>query len=215
VTRRCVVIGAGGHAKVVIDTLIAQGRFVPVAATDPSVKKARVLGVPVVGGDEMLPGLKRRGVKFFIVGIGGVPDCRPRALVFESTLRAGWLPVPAVVHPSAVIAAGVVLGPGTLVAAQAVIQPDAAVGANVIVNTAAVVEHDCVVGDHVHVAPGARVSGGVRIGAAAFIGAGAVVREGVSIGARAVIGAGAVVLEDVAAGRTAVGVPARILRRKP
>jgi len=210
--RQCVVVGGGGHAKVVIEVLRAQRACVPVAVTDPRPRGRDVLGVRIVGSDDAWPTLLKNGVKRFILGIGSVGDNRPRATLFKRAVAAGLEPVTAC-HPSAVVSESARLGAGTLVAPQAAVNPEAAIGANCIINTAAVVEHDCIVGDHVHVCPGARLSGGVHVGEGAFIGAGAVIREGVRIGAWSVVGAGAVVLGNVAAKQRVAGVPARSIKR--
>jgi UDP-perosamine 4-acetyltransferase len=207
---KCIVIGGGGHAKVVIEALRSQGRYLPVAVTEKRSSSGSVLGVPVIGGDEILVDLKRKGVSRFIVGVGGVPDNRPRTRLFAYGIEVGLKAV-TVVHPSSIIAKSSPCGDGTVVLALAVVGPDAQIGRNCIVNTASIVEHDCRLSDHVHLCPGAQLSGGAEIGEGAFIGAGAVVKEGIRIGAWAVVGAGAVVLRDVSEGDRVGGVPARSL----
>lgn len=205
--KRCVVLGGGGHAKVVIEAMAGGREFAPAAVTDPR-RKGKVLGVPIAGGDDRLPALKRRGIGCFIVGVGGAADNRVRAAVYARGLEAGLRPA-LVIHTSAVVARSAELGPGTVVLPRGVVNPEAKLGKNVIVNTAAVVEHDAQVGDHAHVAPGAVVCGGAVLAEGVFVGAGAVVREGVRIGAWAVVAAGAVVVGDVRAGARVMGVPAR------
>jgi UDP-perosamine 4-acetyltransferase len=209
----CVILGGGGHAKMVLDALRGEGKYRPVGVTDPKAVAGDALGIPVLGDDRVLPELKKRGIRRFVVGVGGVADNRVRAGVYRTGCAAGLRPV-AAVHPSALIAAGAKVGPGTVVLPRAVVNPGGEVGANVIVNTAAVVEHDARIADHAHVAPGAILCGGVEVGEGAFIGAGAVVRQGVRIGAWAVVGAGSVVLKDVPAGGRVAGVPARPLKGK-
>lgn len=211
--RACVILGGGGHAHVVVDAVRREGRFRPAAVTDPRRGGEKILRVPVVGGDEVLPGLRRRGIRHFVVGLAGVPDNRPRARLFQRAVGTGLAPL-TVVHPAAAVGEGAELGPGTVVLAQAAVNPRARLGRNVIVNTGAVVEHDARIADHVHVCPGAVLAGSVEVGEGAFVGAGAVVRQGVRIGAWAVVGAGAVVLKDVAEGAVVAGVPARPIRGK-
>jgi UDP-perosamine 4-acetyltransferase len=212
-SRTCVVLGGGGHAKGVVDILLREGKVRPVAVTDSRRKKGGVLGVPIVGDDGALPGLRKKGTRAFIVGVAGVPDNRPRAAVFRKGVVAGLTPVTAI-HPSASVARSASLGPGTVVMAQAAINPDSVIGDNVIVNTRAVVEHDVRIADHAHVCPGAVLCGGVVVGEGAFVGAGAVVIQGVRIGAWAVVGAGATVIRDVPDGGCVVGVPARSMGKK-
>ncbi|HUE85070.1 MAG TPA: acetyltransferase [Vicinamibacterales bacterium] len=203
-----VVLGAGGHARVVIDILMRAGLYELRGLLDPCPRVATVDGVPVLGGDDLLPVLRERGVTLAIVGVGSTAGGTEREAIFANARAAGFDFVNAV-HPSATVAQTVVLGCGVAVMAGAVINPGATIGDNVIVNTGAVVEHDCKIGAHAQVAPRAVLCGGVRVGEGAHVGAGATVRQGVTIGAGATVGAGAVVLGDVAAGALVFGVPAR------
>lgn len=203
----CAVFGGGGHARVLIDALLASGAGRPVAVLDPGLRAAEVLGVPVLGGDDApLP----RGTTHFVVGLGSARDNGPRRRLYEKALARGLEPL-TVVHPAAAVSRFAALGPGCAVFARAVVNAGATLGVNVIVNTGAIVEHDCSVGDHAHIATGACLAGAVTVGAGAHVGVGACARQGARIGAGAVIGAGAAVVKDVPAGATAVGVPARPL----
>jgi UDP-perosamine 4-acetyltransferase len=206
---RVVGIGAGGHAKVVIDILRLMGGYeiVGLLDADKALWGTEVLGVRVLGDDSLLPQLHKQGVNDAFVGVGTVGDTQPRIRLYETARRHGFQIVRAV-HPRAVVAPSAEIGHGPTIMAGAVINPDARIGDNVIINTRAVVEHDCIIGDHVHIATGAVLSGTVIVGQGAHVGAGASVRQGITIGERAVIGAGAVVVRNVPAGATVVGVPA-------
>ncbi len=203
------VVGAGGHARVVLYILEASGHE-PAAVVGQLPDPGDTFGkVPVIASDdEALAQAKEAGLAF-IVAIG---DNHKRRSLYERFCSEG-VPASCAVHPTAVVASGAEYGAGTVVGAMAVIAPDARVGANAVINTGAIIEHDCVVGDHVHVAPGVRMGGRVSIGDEALIGMGAVLLPGVQVGAEAVVGAGAVVLSDVSAGSTVVGVPAKPLER--
>jgi sugar O-acyltransferase (sialic acid O-acetyltransferase NeuD family) len=206
----CVVLGGGGHCRVVLDSLQRLDGVVAYAVVDAN--KAlwgrEVQGVLVRGGDDQLPILRGEGATHFVVGVGGGGEKAPHVTLYELGLQAGYLPQ-TVIHPDAVCSAWAIIGKGTVVFPSAVVNAGATLGENVIVNTGSIVEHDCVIGDHVHVATGARICGAVKIGRGAFIGAGAVVRQGISIGAGAVVGAGSVVVHDVMPNAEVKGVPAR------
>lgn len=187
------VLGAGGHAKVLIDALKLCG--------------IQIAGVAEPGDDEAL--LDKRTDSILLVnGVGGVGDTVPRRRVYEKFKQRGFR-FATVRHPAAIVADDVELGEGVQIMAGAVVQPGARIGDNTIVNTRAVVDHDCDIGNHCHIAPGATLSGMVTLGEGAHIGAGATVIQSVKIGAGAVIGAGAAVVRDVPAGVRAVGVPAK------
>jgi sugar O-acyltransferase (sialic acid O-acetyltransferase NeuD family) len=207
----CIVLGGGGHATVVIDALQLNGVALRgVLDPDVALHGTRILGVPVLGGDDLLDMLRRDGAAAFVLGVGSVERNPRRREIFERGLRAGLI-ASTVIHPTVAFSKWAPVGPGTVVLANAVINAGARVGANVIVNSGAIVEHGSSVGDHAHVASGARIAGNVRIGAETFIGAGATVKQGISIGGNAVVGAGTVVLRNVPAGATVVGVPGRIV----
>ena len=211
----CVVIGGGGHAKVVIDALLRSKSARPVAVLDPdrALWGKKILGVPVLGNDGQIPQLKKQGVTSFVIGVGSVGDSRLRKKLFEACLRKGLKPL-IVVHPSAVLSEHASVRGGAVVFARAVINAGATIGRNAIINTSAVVEHDCTVGDHAHVAPSACIAGSVRIGAGAHVGARSVLRQGISVGKDAVVGAGSVVLKSVLARTVVVGSPARLLCKR-
>jgi sugar O-acyltransferase (sialic acid O-acetyltransferase NeuD family) len=210
--RKLIVLGAGGHGKVVADvvSLMEGYEILGFLDADDRLWGREVAGLPVLGGDDRMRDLPPG--TWFVVGIGSVRNAVPRMAVFERASGQGLAPAQAI-HPSATVARSATIGPGCALMAGSVVNPGATLGANVIINTGAIVEHDCRVGDHTHVATGARMSGEVTIGRAAHVGAGATILQQVTIGDHAVVGAGAVVIRDVPAGATVVGVPARPIRK--
>jgi UDP-perosamine 4-acetyltransferase len=204
-----IVIGSGGHAKVVIDALLRSGRQV-IGRTDRDPRRGdeNVSGMPFLGGDEALAAHDPATVEL-ANGIGSTGDPARRVAVFETFRERGFHFV-SVVHPHAYVSPEATIGEGTQIMAGAVCQPGTTIGRNGIVNTGATVDHDCRIGDHVHIAPGATLLGGVTVGDASHVGAGATVIQGVRIGAGCLIRGGAVVIGDVTDRLTVGGVPARV-----
>ncbi len=201
------VLGAGGHAKVVLSTAFASGLFVDgLFDDDPQKQGIEILGIKVKG--TIADALKKGPAK----GVLAIGDNKTRRALAQRFQCQGWEWL-TLVHPKAYVHQSVRLGPGTVVFAGAVIQPDTLIGAHAIVNTAATIDHDCTVGDFVHIAPGVRLAGGVVIEEGAFVGIGSVVLPKVRIGAWSIVGAGAVVKEDLPPYVVAAGVPAKVLKK--
>jgi sugar O-acyltransferase (sialic acid O-acetyltransferase NeuD family) len=208
--NKVVGIGAGGHAKVVLDIVRLIDAYQVIGLLDPGCVGSFVGNVPVLGGDELLPRMRVDGIEFAFIGIGTVGDNNLRIKLFEKVQSAGFTFIKAI-HPSAILAANVKLGQGITIMAGVIINTDTRIGDNVIINTGAIMEHDCDIASHVHISPGAVLCGGVRVGRGAHVGAGATIRQGITIGAGAIVGAGAAVVKDVQSGVVVVGVPARPL----
>lgn len=206
---RVVLLGAGGHARVVAEALRLSGTepagyLAPETATVPFAP-----GLAHLGDDLALDGLDAAAT-LLVCAIGSVAGTSVRVAAWDRGRAAGF-DFAKIVHPNAVLSDGAGTGPGLQILAGAVVQTGARLGANVIVNTRAVIEHDAHVGDHCHVAPMACLCGGVRVGMRAHVGAGAIVLQGRAIGEGAVVGAGSVVTQDVPAGAVVAGNPARAL----
>lgn len=207
-----VLLGAGGHARVLIEALRRSGVAVSGFITDEiETCLGNMAGVPRLGSDAELMTRPPDGV-LLINGVGTVGDPRRRRAVFEKFHAAGFA-FSTVIHPSAVVAADTVIGEGAQIMAGAFVQPGVRIGTNAIINTGAIVDHDTVVGNHVHIAPGACLSGDVVVGASTHIGAGATVIQGIHIGPDALVAAGSVVVEDITEGAFVMGVPARAKQR--
>jgi UDP-perosamine 4-acetyltransferase len=199
-----VVIGAGGHAKVCVDTLRAAGHEVAYCIGTPT-DSPTCLDVRVVVGDHQIETLYAEGFRNAFVAIGAN---HIRAQLADDLLKTGYSLVRAV-HPSAIVAGSVSIGPGAIVMAGAVIQPATTIGPLAIINTAATIDHDCTIGGSAHIAPQCALAGNVAVGDLSFLGIGAKVIPGIRIGQGVTIGAGAAVISNIKDGVTAVGVPAR------
>ena len=211
---RVIGLGAGGHAKVVIEILQFIGGYELIGLLDPKeeLRGTDVAGIPVLGNDSFLPELYNQGVRWAFIGLGTVADTRPRRRLYEKAREQGFQIVRAI-HPQAVIAPSAEIGHGPTIMATAVVNAAAKLGDNVIVNTGAIIEHDCVIGNHVHIATGARLASTVHVGEGTHIGLGASIRQCVHIGRNAIVGAGAVVVENVPDNVLVVSMPAQVLKR--
>ena len=199
--RELVILGAGGHAKVVLATAMAAGwSCLSLYDDDASKQGQEILGVTISG---QLPSADLFPDCWAVIAFGG------NALRKQVAHRYPTLRWATVVHPSAVVHESVRLGFGTVVFAGCVIQPDTVIGSHCIINTSTSVDHDCQLGDFVHVAPGANLAGSVILGSEVFLGIGVSVIPGVRIGEATIVGAGACVVGNLASQITAIGVPAR------
>jgi sugar O-acyltransferase (sialic acid O-acetyltransferase NeuD family) len=204
-----IILGAGGHARVVADALLALGQRVRgFIDSDPARHGALLLGVPVLGGDDVLESVSPSQV-LLVNGIGSAGSMETRRRVYAAAKARGFS-FATVVHPAALVAPSARLSEGVQVLARAVVQPLAVVGENSIVNTGAIVEHDVIIGSHVHVSPGCVLAGEVRVGDRTHIGVGAVVIQQMIIGSGSFVAAGAVVVANVAESTRVIGVPARV-----
>jgi len=203
------IVGAGGHAKVVVDALLASGH--------------EVLGLyddnPALLGAEPIPGVKvlgdtkdlTRGMEIVKgVVILAVGENRVRCRLSQQLS----VPYGVACAPSAVLGRGVRIGKGSMILPSATVNIDTVIGEHVILNTSCSVDHDCSIGDFVHIAPGVHLGGGVVVGEGTFLGLGSSVIPGIRIGRWSVIGAGAVVTKDIPDNCTAVGVPTKIIKTR-
>lgn len=202
-SKRLIIIGASGHGKVVADIAINSG-YQDIAFLDDADEATECAGFPVVGKVSDAASLSDDADFIVAIGNAGV-----RKTIQNEISDA----VTTLVHPAAVIGAGVKIGKGSVVMAGAVINPYARIGEGCIVNTCASVDHDCVVGDYVHISVGAHLAGNVHVGSGTWVGIGATVSNNVAICPDCMIGAGAVVVRDITEPGTYVGIPAKKLEK--
>jgi UDP-perosamine 4-acetyltransferase len=211
-THPVILLGAGGHAKVLLDVLRLQRveTLGVVAPRKPSDAALEVL--PWLGDDDAIRNYAPADV-LLINAVGSIGDTTARRKLYERWRASGYEFL-SLRHPAGVISdLDCHFGMGVQIMAGAIVNPGARIGDDVIVNTRAVVEHDCDVGAHCHIASGALLCGGVRLGAGVHVGAGATIIQGVTVGAGSLIASGAVVTKSVDPLTLVAGVPARPKRQ--
>jgi UDP-perosamine 4-acetyltransferase len=203
-----ILLGAGGHAKVVIEILQANGETVDYCVSG-TLGPDTCAGVSVLEGDEHLPLLRQRGYCRAFVAIGSNAS---RQRMADVVRRVGFQLINAI-SPHAVISPSVRLGGGIAVMAGAVINAASVIDDLVIINTGATIDHDCHIGSGAHIGPQCALAGKVTVGEGTFLGTGAKAIPGIQIGRRGTVGAGAVVIRNIPDGAVAVGVPARVIKQ--
>jgi UDP-perosamine 4-acetyltransferase len=209
--RKVIGLGAGGHSKCLLDIISFNvGSFEVIGFLDSDILKHGQLwcGFQVLGGDELLPQMKDKGVTDFFVGLGSTGNLTPRAELFRHGRSSGLVPL-TLVHPSATLSPSVKLGAGACIMAGVIVNANTRLGDNVCLNSGSIIEHDCSIADNCFVGPGAILGGSVTMLDQTFVGMGAVIRQGQHIGGCSLIAAGAVVVADVQPGTKVAGVPAR------
>ena len=200
--NRLIIIGAGGHGKVIADNALKNG-YTDICFVDDNAS-GLCMGFPIVGTCAELEHLHDRKTDF-VIAVGN-NEIRKR---IAETYKVNWITL---IHPSAQIGVNVSLGKGTVVMAGSVVNGCAVIGNHCIINTCAVVEHDNVIKDYVHISPGAKLGGTVQIGEQTHIGIGATVSNNLNICDCCMVGAGAVVVTDIEISGTYVGVPVRKIK---
>jgi UDP-perosamine 4-acetyltransferase len=205
--HKLLIVGAGGHARSVVDIALQNGEYELVGCINPH--PGDVLGVPVIGNDGDFAGLWSKGIHHIFIAVG---HSYRRHLLFNKALSLGFEPVN-MVSRHAVISPWATLGKGVCVMAGAVVNVNARIGDNCIINTCCSIDHDCEIGESSHIAPGVTLSGAVKVGRIVHVGTGASVIDGISIGDSTYIGSGSVVVRDLPSNVMAYGVPARVIRK--
>jgi sugar O-acyltransferase (sialic acid O-acetyltransferase NeuD family) len=202
------ILGAGGHARVIASLLGHDTRYRVVGVLDqnPSKDGEIVGGFPVVGTFDDLEEWRDRGVAHIALAIG---DNQRRADLYDSLIARGFH-IAGLRHPRAMVERNATVADDAVLCIGSIIGAEAFVGANALINSGAIVDHECRIGAHAHLAPGSRLAGRVQVGDGVFVGLGVCVREGIRLGAGSQIGAGAVVVSDIPPGVLAIGIPARV-----
>lgn len=210
-TERVLILGAGGHARVVLDILQQSGGCEPVGFLDsnPDIHGRRLDGLRVIGPIDAVADIaSAEGAGAVIIAIG---DNGVRRGLARQVDQLGLKLVNAI-HPAATLAHNATIGRNVVIAAGAIVCANCQIGDSVILNTGCIVDYQTMIGEGVHICPGVRVAGRAKVEAGAFLGIGSTIVPGVTIGYESVVGAGAVVIEDIAPMATVVGIPATPVR---
>ncbi len=212
--KKLIIIGAGGHAKTVIDTVDKEEyEIIGLLDKDLSHIHENINGIPIIGTDRDVGRYASAEGLHAFIAIGHIGDASIRNRLFSHCKELGCKMIN-VIHPKAVISDSCRLGEGNLIMANCAVNAQAQIGSNNIINTGAIVEHEVIVKNGVHLAPGSIVAGMSVIGDNSFIGAGSIVLQDLHIGTNVIIGAGSTVICDIPDNVVAVGSPAREIRRR-
>ena len=200
-SKKDVIIGAGGNEKVIIDIIIKRGDEY-VGFLDDNIEKGPIIidNYKVIGTIEDCLKLKENKKLYFIIAIGNNLTRKDIAEKYNLNYYTA-------IHPTAIIGMQVQIEKGTVIMANTCINPNTKIGKHCIINTGAIVEHDNIIEDYVHISPNATLCGTVNVGEGTHIGAGSVIKNNVTITNNCIIGAGAVVVKDIIKSGTYVGVP--------
>ena len=212
--RRTLILGAGGHGRVVLDILLQDRAYQVIGFLDnnTALHGRRIDGLPVLGPIDGLSELAQRheaAAALVAIGDNGVRRGLAR------TVESADLELARAIHPSATLAHNATIGRNVVIAAGVVVCAHCQIGDSVILNTGCIIDHQTMIGEGCHICPGARVAGRVKIEQGAFVGIGATIVQKVTLGYESITGAGAVVIDDVEPLETVVGVPARAVRSIP
>lgn len=200
--NQVIIVGAGGHAKVILSTLLElEYDILGLLDDQSSLWQSKIFGFTVLGSCDLLKDFDR------VHAVCAFGNNQLRQSITQKFNFVNWL---SLIHPKAYVHQSVCLGPGTVVFAGAVIQPDASIGSHVIINTSVSVDHDCLIEDYAHLAPGSHLGGGVSVGKGTLLGIGSHVKPYTTIGEWTIVGVGSAVVKDIPSTVTAKGVPAKI-----
>ena len=213
VKKKIVLIGGGGHCKVVISILKKLDNFKIVGIVDNYKTKSFISEIKIIGTDDDLRDIYKSGIQYALITVGSTKDNTKRYTLFNMAKMIGYK-FPVVISPKAIIDDDVRIDEGTVVMPGCIINIDSSIGRNCIINTGAIIEHDCKIGDNCHIAPGVHISGSVNISELSFIGIGTAIIQGITIGKNVTIGAGSVVIKDISDNVIFAGNPAKIISNK-
>lgn len=201
--KKLIIIGAGGHGKVLADIATQMKQWEEIVFLDDTVGEEDILGFKIIGTS--LDIAKYQNTADFIIALG---DNRIRERFYHQ-LKSLNISIATLIHPKAIIASNVEISEGTVIMPGAIINVSSRIGKGTIINTGATVDHDCIIGDFIHLSPGVHIAGGVSVGDRTWLGIGSSVINGTNISHDVVIGAGSCVITDILNEGTYVGLVKR------
>ncbi len=211
--KKIVLIGGGGHCKVVISILKKLDNFKIAGIVDNYKAKSLISEIKIIGTDDDLRDIYKSDIQYALITVGSTKDNTKRYRLFNMAKEIGYK-FPVIISPEAIVDEIVKIDEGTVIMPGSIINIDSSIGKNCIINTGSIIEHDCKIGNHCHIAPGVHISGEANIGGLTFIGIGATIIQEITIGKNVTIGAGSVVIKDIPDNIIAVGNPAKIVSNK-
>ena len=203
--------GAGGHAGVLIDTLQDNKEFKIIGLID-NIKKKKAHGFRILGNDNELDNIIKKGIKNVFFGIAGIKNVKRNIKLYNKLESLGFNIVN-IIHKSSIISKTTKMGKSIKIFPGVKVNSNVKIGKNVLLNTGCIIEHDCVIGDHAQIGPGAYLGGGVKIKKGSFIGLGARINQQLIIEENSIVGSGSVVTKNVKKNSIVAGVPARNIKK--
>lgn len=192
-----ILLGAGGHAKSVVDCIERQGEYRIVGFLDKEERgKACCKEYEVIGGDDDLPKFYEQGIRNAFVTVGFLGRSTVRDRLYDRLKQIGFQ-LPNIIDPSAVVAGDVELGEGNFIGKLAMLNADVKIGSMCIINSGALIEHECQVGDFSHISVGTVLCGGVTVGRNTFVGAGSTLIQGITVGDKCIVAAGVTLRKSI------------------
>jgi len=203
--------GAGGHAGVLIDILKDNKEFKIIGLID-KINKKKVHGFKILGNDNELGNIIKKGIKNVFFGIAGIKNVKRNIKLYNKLESLGFNIVN-IIHKSSIISKTTKMGKSIKIFPGVKVNSNVKIGKNVLLNTGCIIEHDCVIGDHAQIGPGAYLGGGAKIKKGSFIGLGARINQQLIIEENSIVGSGSVVTKNVKKNSIVAGVPARNIKK--
>lgn len=211
--EKLILIGNGGHAKSVIDSILSRGDFDVAGIIDKKNGSQNTYkNIPIIGSDDDLESIFRSGIKYAFIAIGSIKSTDLRRRI-DNNLRHIGFEIPYIVDEKANVSSSATIDSGVYIGKNVCVNSDVSIGRCSILNTGSIIEHDVTIGDFTHVAPGSVIGGGVVIGSDSLIGLGSKIKHGVKIGDKNIIGMGSVVLDNTPNDVVAFGSPCKVVKR--